>query len=139
MNRTNGRNVPDPALSPSRALFRRLAAQDGEFEPPELFQQLFRRFRGEAADPFFERFFTGFRFSADEADRDRAVTPELFSLLAEAAAGRRADGSFYTPPGIAAVPPLAIGKKTSITRCPVSSGSETASFRALGRGERTGQ
>ena len=44
MNRTNGRNVPDPALSPSRALFRRLAAQDGEFEPPELFQQLFRRF-----------------------------------------------------------------------------------------------
>ena len=102
MNRTNGRNVPDPALSPSRALFRRLAAQDGEFEPPELFQQLFRRFRGEAADPFFERFFTGFRFSADEADRDRAVTPELFSLLAEAAAGRRADGSFYTPPGIAA-------------------------------------
>lgn len=62
MNRTNGRNVPDPALSPSRALFRRLAAQDGEFEPPELFQQLFRRFRGEAADPFFERFFTGFRF-----------------------------------------------------------------------------
>ena len=42
------------------------------------------------------------------------------------------------PPGIAAVPPRAIGKTVSRIRCPVINGSEAGSRFATGRGRRIG-
>ena len=41
-------------------------------------------------------------------------------------------------PGIAAMPPFAMGKRVSITRCPVTIGSPGAIFSAVGRRRRTG-
>ncbi len=43
------------------------------------------------------------------------------------------------PPGIAALPPSAIGKSESRMRCPVISGSSEGSRSRTGRGSRTGQ
>ena len=42
-------------------------------------------------------------------------------------------------PGTAQVPPSTDGKRASMTRWPVRSGDEPASFSATGRGVRTGQ
>jgi len=42
------------------------------------------------------------------------------------------------PPGIAAVPPFAIGNRKSKTRCPVTRGIDGSSFSLTGRGRRTG-
>jgi len=42
------------------------------------------------------------------------------------------------PPGIAHVPPFVIGKRLSITRCPVISGVSHGNFRLIGRGMRSG-
>ncbi len=88
--------------NPSRRLLCELLRRRAEWNGAELFRQLFRQFRGEPVDPVFGRLFAGYAFSPDERDSGRAVTPELFGFLCEAADSRRATGSFYTPPGIVA-------------------------------------